>query len=718
MKTLLITGFLLFPLLLAAQVRGIVTDKKGEPLLGANVYLKGTYVGATTSFTGEFSFPTTLKGAQVLVVSFTGYESQELPLQLNGPSEYLRISLKEAFNKLEAVTITAGAFEASDTKKVTVLKPLDIVTTPSAVGDINGALQTLPGTTQNGESGRLFVRGGDGYETQTYINGTLVQNPYGSALPNLPTRGRFSPFMFSGTTFSTGGYSAEFGQALSSALVLQTNAFPTESKTEISLMTVGGDIAHTQAGERTAASAKLGYIHLGPYQALVPQQVLWTQAPQEYRGETSFYQKFGKTGLLKAYAQASSNSVEIERSRLEQADSRYGIALDNDFQFVNLSYQMAVGKRATWESGLSLSSNHDSLHPDTLAIEEKERSFHLKNVWLIDWTERFSTRLGSEFIGSQYEQDIQAKELPVYATELSGGLSALFAEADVYLTQRLAARIGLRAEHTNVNQQLTIAPRTSLAYKWDEFSQISFAYGSFYQKPQNAYWALNESLDQEKAEHYILNVQRIKNKRTLRVEAYYKNYHSLVRFDAAQRYQPAAYTNTGHGYAQGIELFWRDQKSIPRTDYWLSYSYLDTERLYRDYPQKAMPTFAAKHSVSLVVKHFISALRTQVGASYSVGSGRPYYNPENPTFLGDKAKPYMDLSMNVAYLLRPQVILYTSVSNVTGYQNVFGYEYAAQPNAQGIYPRRAIGQAAPRFFFVGLFITLSSNKNDNQLNNL
>jgi hypothetical protein len=65
-----------------------------------------------------------------------------------------------------------------------------------------------------------------GEETQQFIDGTLVNNPYYTSVPDIATRGRFSPFLFRGTVFSTGGYSALYGQALSSAVILESIDFP------------------------------------------------------------------------------------------------------------------------------------------------------------------------------------------------------------------------------------------------------------------------------------------------------------------------------------------------------------------------------------------------------------------------------------------------------------------------------------------------------------
>ena len=81
----------------------------------------------------------------------------------------MNIRLKEAFNQMNAVTITVGTFEASDKKQAVTITSLDMMTTAGAARDIYEALQSLPGTTTNGESGRLIVKGGDSEKSQTYI---------------------------------------------------------------------------------------------------------------------------------------------------------------------------------------------------------------------------------------------------------------------------------------------------------------------------------------------------------------------------------------------------------------------------------------------------------------------------------------------------------------------------------------------------------------------
>ncbi len=75
----------------------------------------------------------------------------------------LTVILEEQPGEIRAVIIAAGAFDSGELSRPVVLKPMDIATTPSAVGDIYGALATLPGA-QLVATRRAFPSGRRGYE--------------------------------------------------------------------------------------------------------------------------------------------------------------------------------------------------------------------------------------------------------------------------------------------------------------------------------------------------------------------------------------------------------------------------------------------------------------------------------------------------------------------------------------------------------------------------
>ena len=295
---------------------------------------------------------------------------------------------------------------------------------------------------------------------------------------------------------------------------------------------------------------------------------------------------------------------------------------------------------------------------------------------------------------------------------------AFFTEAEVLLSRKVAFNVGLRSSNASIVDEFTVEPRVSFAYKVAENSQFSMAYGNFNQTARQDYLKFNSNLDYETTSHYILNYMYNKQGRMFRAEAYFKDYKNLVKYDGTQANFDSNYNNEGFGYAKGLDLFWRDSKTIKNLEYWISYSFIDSERDFRNYETQVTPSFVANHNFSLVTKYFVSKWKSQISATYSYNSGRPYDNPNVTEFMSEKTKSFNNLSLSWAYLLSQQKILFFSVTNVLGTENVFGYQYANTPSISGQFQRQAITQAADRFIFVGLFWTISDNKKTNNLDNL
>jgi hypothetical protein len=704
-------GLLLLATPLAAQtvISGNVYDERGEAIPGANVFLVDTYDGTTTNVAGEFQFTTTETGKHILNIKFVGFKEFQRELILNGSPITLSVRLKEVINQLDAVTITAGAFAASDENRRTIFRAVDIATTAGATADIAGALNTLPGTQKVGESGRLFVRGGDGNEAKTFIDGMLVLDAYGPAAPNTPSRGRFLPFMFKGTSFSTGGYSAEYGQALSSALVLDSKDEEAASRTDIGILSVGGDAAHTQSWNGGSAAGKIQYTNIRPYFGLINQEIDWRTPPASIEGSGAFRQHTGKTGMIKVYGNVNHSSFSLYNHSIDKPITKTLFNLENNYQYLNGFYKSSINDRWSMRAGVSYTNLRNDLKLGDVTIDERSRGIHSKVVLEGNVSDRIELKSGLEIIDHDYQTEVDTSTIALGFHEI---ITAAFAETDLYASNKFVTRLGGRFEYNSLNQESSVDPRVSLAYKFGKQGQVSLAYGTFRQSPKNEWLRINNSLKPERADHYILNYQLVENKRTFRIETYYKQYHNLVKFDEN------TLTNKGNGYAKGVELFWRDNRSIRNVDYWISYSFLDTKRDYLNTPYSVVPSFASKHNFSVVYKHFISDLKTQVGFTYSYTSGRPYNNPNQERFNNSKTKSYQNLSVNISYLPTSQLILYVSCTNVLGRDNIFGYGFGNTLNGDGVYPGRAIRQPAPRFLFVGIFITLSKEKSMNQLPSL
>ncbi|MBR9914362.1 MAG: TonB-dependent receptor plug domain-containing protein [Algicola sp.] len=716
MKILVVTLSMLLSLSAAAQttISGKVIDSKSQPLFGANVYLEGTYDGGTVTEDGSFSFSTQTVGSQTLIISFLSYETKRIVGDIS-TFHNLEIILRDDMETLDAVVISAGTFEANDNSKVSVLKPLDVVTTASALGDFVGALQTLPGTSTVAEDGRLFVRGGDANETQIFIDGIRVFTPYTPTANNTPTRGRYSPFLFDGITFSTGGYSAEYGNALSSVLSLNTIDEPDQEKTEIGLMSVGATLGRTEKWERSSLSVNASYINLSPYIALFQDRNDWESPYEGAQGEAVFRRKF-QSGLLKFYAAFDTSNFELTQEDINLADG-LRFKLNNNNFYGNTSYQGVFGNGWAIHTGLSYTAAHNKIQVMESDIKNQEQSAHAKLKFKKRFNSRLKLHFGIEQFMTDYDETFFDDTINASYGFKNNNTSA-FAETDIVFSKAFAVKIGIRADNYKLSNQFTLAPRASIAYKTSANGQLSLAYGDFYQNANSEVMKFNPFVDVQQAKHYIMNYQYVANNRIFRAEVYRKTYHDLVKFDTAFESFNSEFNNNGSGYAQGLDIFWRDNQSIKNMDYWVSYSYLDTERDYRNYPTQAQPNFANSHNFSAVAKYWIDDWKSQIGFSYTYASGRPYTNPNTNEFLGETTKSFNSISLNWAYLIAPQKILYASVNNVLGFKNINGYQYANTPDANGMFSRRALQPAADQFFFIGFFWTISEDGSDNQLDNL
>ena len=690
-------------------IKGHLSDRKGESVIGANIYLKDTYDGTTSDANGNFSFKTAENGEQLLMISVIGYHPVKRVVECMGNTIELTIEMKPTIDVLTAVTITAGAMEASDEKRSVVFKPLDIVTTAGALGSIVGALSTLPGTSTLGDDGRLFVRGGDARETAIFFDGLRVGNAYGTSTSGVPTRSRFNPILFKGTFFSTGGYSAEYGQALSSALVLNTNDMPVRNQTDFSIMTVGGGASHTHVWKDQSVTASLNYTDLAPYQLVVPQNFDWERAPQSLSGELLYRYKLKNGGIVKAFYSNQNSGFDIWQ-KLPAVEGRgTNLKIGNQYQFGNTSIKTRINDNWLINGGLSYSYNSDDLDIDTLEVNRITALFHTKLKATYLASDRFKLNLGGENIGHSYSERLEKERLERDYTE---SLSALFAEGDYYFNDRLILRAGVRGEHSQLLNKISLAPRLSLAYQFDQQSQVSLAFGNFYQAQSKEQQILFNQLENAIATHYLVNYQFSKKGYTLRAEAFYKDYSNLLSFE-----QGSAGTE-GDGYAHGFDLFYRDTKTFKGWDYWITYSFIDSKRKYANYQTYVTPPFAPRHNGSVVAKKFVNKLKSQIGGSWSWNDGRTYDNPNVAGELESKTKAFSNLSLSWSYLPRPNLIFHFACTNILGTENIFGYRYASSPDVNGHFASLPIAQGAKRFFFIGMFLTLSKDKSANQLNNL
>ena len=740
--TILLLTISLFSFSQTTIVTGKVVDNKSKPISGASITLKDTYDGATTDSTGMFKFKTTEKGDHIIEISSIGFKPFSQNVKLDGNALNLKIGLKEEMNEMQAVVISAGTFEASDRKRAgVVLNPIDIVTTASANGDVTGALKTLPGAQQVGESEGLFVRGGTAAETKIFIDGTLVNNFFQTSTPNIASYGRFSPFIFKGTVFSTGGYSALYGQALSSALILESIDFPDRPSANLGVSIIGlnGGYQSLSKKKNFSIGGTYSYTNLYPAFAIIKQKQDYSQMPEFHSGDANFRLKTSKTGVLKYYGYFNKSRLAYTVNSLDTIPYLDMFGVKNTNFYNNLSWKEFLGKGWKLFTGISYTNNHDDL---TSALQDLNKNdvvfpgLEFKNFDLDLKGNYFNARLvfekklkglsairfGSEYNYFNDKSIYTAYNGSAYPGNLKHNIKAGFAEADIYVTNSLAAKIGTRLEHASVIDKVNIAPRLSLAYKLGNGAQASMAYGVFYQNPESKYLPSPNALGFMKATHYIAQYLKTAPLTTFRAEIFYKKYNDLIKTDFGS-VREIATSNNGFGDAKGIEFFWRDKKTIKDVDYWISYSYLDTKRDFLNFPYAITPNFAAKHTASVVIKKFVQPWKLQFNGAYNYASGRPYYNigfdGSNYKFNDQGTIPdYHNFSFALNYLpfigkqdAKTFAVYVLSVSNIFNIKQVYGYQYSYNGMR-----KEEIVPTSRMFIYIGAFFSFGIDRSEDVIN--
>jgi hypothetical protein len=724
-------------------VKGTVKDQKNNPVISASITIKNTYDGSTADSAGRFSFRTAEKGQHIIVISGIGYKSFEQPVNLEGGMVTVDAVLKQEVTEMTAVVLSAGSFEASDRKRAAaVLDPIDIVTTASANGDITGALKTLPGTQQVGETEGLFVRGGTAAETKTFIDGTLVNNFFYSSVPNIAQFSRFSPFIFKGTVFSTGGYSALYGQALSSALILESIDLPEQSSANVGITVLSANAGYQHLGKNKKSSWGFGYGYtdLSLAFAIIRQRQDFSKVPTYHNLDANFRSKTSKTGILKYYGYFSSNRLAFTVNSIDTVGYLDRFAIGNKNHYHNLSWKENLLKRWKVSIGASYSNNDDDIDASlqnnsktdvvlnglafkNFSLDNKGNYFNAKTVFEKKMKGLSAFRFGAEYNYSNDKVVYTAYNGQKYPSGLKEHIKAIFTEADVYATNELAVKTGLRFEHSSILDKTNIAPRASIAYKLGKGSQASLAYGIFYQNPEKRYLPSPNSLNFMKATHYIVQYQKVQNQQSLRLEAFYKKYDDLVKTSIVG-FTETAINNNGFGDAKGIELFWRDKTTIKNFDYWISYSFLDTKRDFLNFPFAITPNYAARHTASLVTKKFVQKWKMNLNAAYNFASGRPYYNIQfdgsNYKFTDRGTIPsYHNISFALNYLPfigkeKPKsfAVYVLQVSNIFNFKQIYGYQYSYNG-----YRKEAIVPTSRMFVFIGAFISFGVDRSEEVMNN-
>lgn len=205
---------------LCAQDRtlnGRVTDTSGVAIPGASVYLAGRNSGVATASDGTFILPLPDSDhVYQIITSFLGFSPDTLTISSDDTIESLLVVLMPLTVEIEGVQVTATRPDNITVMAIPVSAGISI---PSLTGGIEAAVATLPGVSSFNELSYSYsVRGGSYDENLVYINDVEVYRPYLIRAGQQEGLSRINPDLTASVSFSPGGFSAAYGDRLSSVL--------------------------------------------------------------------------------------------------------------------------------------------------------------------------------------------------------------------------------------------------------------------------------------------------------------------------------------------------------------------------------------------------------------------------------------------------------------------------------------------------------------------
>ncbi len=658
-------GFLTISNALATEVApgsisGKLLDRTDHtPLANATIIVAGTAHAIASDSAGFFNISDIKHGSYSVEASKLGYLSQAISDVIINPGRTTELEFLLEPTALQSgeVVIRTGYFRRTPDLPTSnrSLRTEEIRRAPGSAEDVQRVIQALPGVAgANDQTNEIVVRGGSPTENLTLLDGIEVDN-----INHFPTQsssgGPISALNISflkDVTFSTGGFSARYGDKASSVMALELRdgdraAWLTEA--ELSMAGAGIDVEGPFAeGQGTF----IGSIRRS-YLSLIQGAIGLTAVPNYYDGQFRTSWDFSSTVKGSVYGMYSHDWIFIEAEEpdawsrgVESVKAKYGrYMLGGRVKWVRW---WGIGEVVIGSTGTSyneqviempeyrLKYNNDA----TETVNQLHLNFSGKTFGQDEWSAGFSLKpitydYDNWFLPDTIDYDFNWDgTLDTTVVSPPWGLSRKVntLKSAAYLQYRWRPRSditiigGLRHDGFALSKKYVIAPRGSIRWDLDGQTAVSFASGIYYQTLPLFYYAYdpnggNEHLPYSRADHYVLSFTReIDDGRLATIEYFRKNYTNLPVEENSLRqltdptFRSWLYIPVGTKYAEGVELFLQQKKV---TDWYGTFSYSfgkstthnSLQSFPSDYDFRQVATVVAGRDFSLVNKYWFNDLQ-------------------------------------------------------------------------------------------------------------
>jgi hypothetical protein len=232
----------------AIKIHGKVTDSENEPLEFVTVKIAGTMVGTTTGLDGSYQLSATESDTIKIIFSCIGFEEVKRQLIDAKDDVALNIKMRSLDHSLNEIQVTEYQKQTGAMQKISTDSYK--LAADASGSSVESLIKTMAGVTSNNEmSSQYSVRGGTYDENLVYINGVEVYRPQLVSSGQQEGLSIINSDMVDAVNFSTGGFSSEYGDKMSSVLDI-TYREPESFEGSLSLSLLGGSFSIGQASKK------------------------------------------------------------------------------------------------------------------------------------------------------------------------------------------------------------------------------------------------------------------------------------------------------------------------------------------------------------------------------------------------------------------------------------------------------------------------------------
>lgn len=668
----------------AGSISGRVIDAATkEPLPGVNIVLDGSRLGAAADAQGYFMINAVPVGTYRLHARMVGYKAKILrQVQVaSDQNTVLQIELDAVPIEMGAVTVTRAKREESAERlnpSQRELIPREVATLAGGGEDIFRAITTMPGVVARTDaSAQFYVRGGTPDQNLILIDDVPVFNPYRLKALGGPIS-MFNPDVVEYVELLPGGFSAQYGDKLSSVLIARNregNRFRNMGKAGVSLVDMrllaegplpgsGEEGSWLLSGRRTYYDILLDRLADVPTGTVFPnfrdiqgkvvydlspeqkirinysdsrEEMILTELEIDGEGEDldlfedeEFFSlsnhidsRLASVGWMNAFSDVSLSNLTLSRfndswtMNFKAGDYHYSPVISMQKMEIREDLTHIVSPRHTLKAGMTLS---DLITDIGISMKMDSSSYYAQSPE--------DRRVGD---GAILERDIRLQN--------ASSMTGIYLQDEWQVVPPVLSILGgFRADHSTFTQEWVYSPRLSLTYNLSHRTSLHAGWGHYYQAPnfvslferfeRSIEWNLFETinLETEMSEHTLLGVEfHPTESYVAKLEGYYKHLDNLVvQRDSAFSYIP---DNSGNGYSYGAEIFLQ-KRDLPdaKLSGWLSYSYsISMEK--GEEPYYYHRDFDQRHTLSMVGR--INLYNNMfLDIQYSYGSGFPWTPPK------------------------------------------------------------------------------------------